>query len=123
MVLIRGASHAATPARDHNQVQRLEKPMNRTILAATLAAAVGLSPLAADAMTHKKHHHASHTMSKGSMSKDSMSKGSMNGEPSGTTGMSNGQRTPSGDKSMAPNAMPNNSSGGTGPNARGTNGE
>ncbi|MDR3469906.1 MAG: hypothetical protein P4M07_28585 [Xanthobacteraceae bacterium] len=93
--------------------------MNRTtILAATLVTAIGLSPLAANATTHKKHHHMSHAMSKGSMSK-----GSMNGEQSGTTGMSNSQRTPSGDKSMAPNGMPNNTSGGTGPNARGTNGE
>jgi hypothetical protein len=106
--------------------------MNKSIIAAAVAAAVGLSPVVADAASHKmKHHHKSHKM----MSKESMSKGSMNNESSGsmgksgsmgqsgTTGMSNSQRTPSGDKAMAPNGMPNNTSGGTGPNARGTNGE
>ena len=53
--------------------------MNKSILVAALAAAVGLSPMVADAATHKTKQHKSHAMSKGS-----------NGEQSGTTGMGTG---------------------------------
>ena len=53
--------------------------MNKSILVAALAAAVGLGPMVADAATQKTKHQKSHAMSKGSA-----------GEQSGTTGMGTG---------------------------------
>ena len=61
--------------------------MNKYVLAAILAAAVGLSPLAANAATHKKHHHSSQS-TQGSMPSTTttgMSRGNSNqmGNPNG----------------------------------------
>lgn len=81
--------------------------MSRYVLAAALAAAVGLSPLAASAHTHhhKKHHAA-------------MSNGTM--KPGTTTGMGGGAN---GTPKTSNSPMPNEKAGGNGPSARGTNGE
>ena len=38
--------------------------MNKYVLAAILTAAVGVSPLAANPATHKKHHHSSQSTQK-----------------------------------------------------------
>ena len=54
--------------------------MNKYVLAAILAAAVGLSPLAANAATHKKHHHSSQSSQRSTPSTTTtgMSRGSPN---------------------------------------------
>lgn len=80
--------------------------MTRYVLAAALAAAVGLSPLAARAHTHHKKHHTA------------MSNGTM--KPGTTTGMGGGAN---GTSKTSNSVMPSEKAGGNGPSARGTNGE
>jgi hypothetical protein len=67
--------------------QHQESHMKKYVLAAILTAAVGLSPLAANAatQTHKKHHHSSHSAQRSmpSTTTTGMSRGSPNktGDP------------------------------------------